>query len=90
MGPYEVVTMYDNGVVKIKKIDDGQISFVVNGHQLKIYHKLVSKEDFMQVMSTDKALALVDGEVSSPSPCSWNILIFCCTYVNIFGVVFDK
>jgi hypothetical protein len=59
--------VYDNGVVKIKTIDDGQVSFVVNGHRLKIYHRPISKEDFLQVMSTDKALALVDGEIS---PCS--------------------
>jgi hypothetical protein len=70
LGPYEVVTVYDNGVVKIKKIDDGQVSFVVNGHQLNLYHRPISKEYFLQVMSTDKALALVDGKVSSPSPCS--------------------
>jgi hypothetical protein len=25
LGPYEVVTMYDNGAVKIKTIDDGQV-----------------------------------------------------------------
>jgi hypothetical protein len=62
--------MFDNGAVKIKTIDDEHVSFVVNGHRLKLYHKLVSKEDFIQVMSTDKALTLVDGEVSSPSPCS--------------------
>jgi hypothetical protein len=54
--------MYDNGEMKIKTIDDGQVSFVVNGHRLKIYHRPTSKEDFLQVMSTDKALALVDGE----------------------------
>jgi hypothetical protein len=67
LGTYEVDTVYENGVVKIKTINDGQVSFVVNGHRLKFYHKPISKEDFLQVMSTDKALALVDGEVP---PCS--------------------
>jgi hypothetical protein len=67
LGPYEVDTIYDNGAVKIKKIDDGQVSFVVNGHRLKFYHKPISREDFLQVMSFDKELALVDGEVP---PCS--------------------
>ena len=75
--------MFDNGVVKIKTIDDGHVSFVVNGHTLKLYHRPISKEDFIQVMSADKALALVDGEFSSPSPYSWNILIYDCTYLNI-------
>jgi hypothetical protein len=55
--------VYENGAVIIKTIDDGQVSFVVNGHRLKLYHRPTSKEDFLQVMSTDKALALVDGEV---------------------------
>jgi hypothetical protein len=67
LGPYEVVTVYENGAVKIKPIDDGKVSFVLNGHRLKLYHRPISKEDFLQVMSTDKALALVDGEVP---PCS--------------------
>jgi hypothetical protein len=67
LGPYEVDTVDENGVVKIKTIDDGQVSFVVNGHRLKFYHKPISKEDFPQVMSADKALALVDGEAP---PCS--------------------
>jgi hypothetical protein len=55
LGPYEVVTMFDNGVVKIKTIYNEHVSFVVNGHRLKLYHKNVSKEDFMQFMSTDEA-----------------------------------
>ena len=67
LGPYEVDTVYDNGAVKIKTIYDGQVSFVVNGHRLKLYHRLTSKEYFLQVMSTDKALALVDGEVPPSS-----------------------
>jgi hypothetical protein len=43
LGPYEVVSMYDNGVVKIKTIDDVHVSFVVNGHRLKLYHRPISK-----------------------------------------------
>jgi hypothetical protein len=49
--------------MKIKTIDDGKVSFVLNGHRIQFYHKPISKEDFIQVMSTDKALALVDGEI---------------------------
>jgi hypothetical protein len=67
LGPYEVDIVYDNGAIKIKTIDDGEVSFVVNGHQLKFYHKPISREDFLQVMTADKALVLVDGEVP---PCS--------------------
>ena len=47
MGPYEVVTAFDNGSVKIKTIDGSEISFVVNGHRLRIYHQSTSKQDFI-------------------------------------------
>ena len=47
MGPYEVVTSFDNGLVKIKKIDGSEISFVVNEHRLRLYHQLTSKHDFI-------------------------------------------
>ena len=35
LGPYEVVSVSGNGAVKIKTIDDQNISFLVNGHRLK-------------------------------------------------------
>ena len=44
MGPYEVVTTFDNGLVEIKTIDDAQISFLVNGHGLGLYHKVISRK----------------------------------------------
>ena len=49
MGPYEVVTAFDNGSVKIKTIDISEVSFIVNGldlgyiinqHLDKISHKM--------------------------------------------------
>ena len=43
MGPYEVVIAFDNESVEIKTIDGSQISFVVNGHTLRLYHQLTSK-----------------------------------------------
>ena len=48
LGPYEVETIFDNGSVRIKTIDDSQNSFVVNGHRLKVYNKPLSKDDFLQ------------------------------------------
>ena len=47
MSPYEVVTAFDNGSVEIKTIDGSQISFVVNGHRLRLYHQPISKQDFV-------------------------------------------
>ena len=46
MGPNEIETIFENGVVKIKIIDDQQASFIVNGHRLRLYHKPTSKEEF--------------------------------------------
>ena len=36
MGPYEVVTTFENGSVEIKTIDHSQASFVVNGHRISV------------------------------------------------------
>ena len=47
MGPYEVVTTFDNGSVEIKTTDGLQVSFVVNGHRLRLYYKPTSKQDFI-------------------------------------------
>ena len=38
MGPYEVVTAFDNGSIEIKTIDGSHVSFVVNEHRLRLYH----------------------------------------------------
>ena len=43
LGPYEVVTTFDNGSVKIKPIDGLEVSFIVNGHRLRLYHQPTSR-----------------------------------------------
>ena len=68
MGPYEVVTAFDNGSVEIKTIDGLQTSFVVNGHRLRLYHRRISKQDFVQNSLQQKGMELVEGEVIPPSP----------------------
>ena len=73
MGPYEVVTAFDNGLVEIKKIDGSQISFVVNGHRLRLYHQPISKQDFVQNALQQKEMELV-------LKLFW--VIFICIYVN--------
>ena len=47
MGPYEVVIDFDNGSIQIKTIDSSQISFIVNGHRIILYHQPTSKQDFI-------------------------------------------
>jgi len=44
LGPYGVCIVFENGLVKNKTIDENAISFVVNGHRLKVYHKPITKE----------------------------------------------
>ena len=68
MGPYEIVTIFDNGSVKIRTIDDEQVTFVVNGHRLKVYHKPLSKQEFIHNMTQKSELELVGEEVTSSPP----------------------
>ena len=36
LGPYEIQEVFGNGSVKIKTIDEEEVSFLVNGHRLKV------------------------------------------------------
>jgi hypothetical protein len=63
MGPYEIDTIYDNGAVRIKTIDENQTSLVVNGHRLKVYHKPLSKEDFVKNVLQTSEMKLVGKRV---------------------------
>lgn len=62
LGPYEVVSVSENGAIKIKTIDDHNISFLVNGHRLKLYTKPVSQEDFISKISTEEMEIMQEGE----------------------------
>ena len=66
MVPYEVVTSFDNRSVDIKTIDGSQVSFVVNGHRLRIYHQPTSKQDFIQNVLQHNGMELVEEEVIPP------------------------
>ena len=68
MGPYEVVTAFDNGSKEIKTIDGSQISFVVNGQRLRLYHQPTSKQDFIQNVLQQNEMELVEEEVIPPPP----------------------
>ena len=63
MGPYEVVTTFDNGSVEIKTIDGSQNSFVVNGNRLRLYHQPISRRDFVKTFLQKKEMELVEEEV---------------------------
>ena len=68
MGPYEVVTSFDNVSVKIKTIDGSQVPFVVNGHRLKLYHQPTFKQGFIHNVLQQNEMELVEGEAIPPPP----------------------
>ena len=68
MGPYEVVTTFNNGSVEINTIDDSKTSFVVNGHGLRLYHQPISRQDFVKNVFQQKEMELVEEEVIPPPP----------------------
>ena len=70
LGPYEIEEIFDNGAIKIKTIDKTSISFLVNGHWLKVYNKPINKEDFMKIISIDTDMELIGqhSNLSSITP----------------------
>jgi hypothetical protein len=67
LGPYEVDIVYDNGSVKIKTIYEDHTSFVVNENRLKVYHKPMSKEDFIKQVLQNSEMQLVSKRGSPPT-----------------------
>jgi len=69
LGPYEIVDVYDNGSVKLKTIDDEAHQFVVNGHRLKLYNRPINRADFIQYLSQQQEIQVLDKHISvCPSP----------------------
>eukprot|EP00253_Pinus_taeda_P030398 PITA_30398 len=66
LGPYEIDKVFRNGAVRIKTIDEHQTPLIVNGHRLKIYHKPLSKEEFVKIFQDSSAIRLVKKNPSSP------------------------
>ncbi|XP_057856794.1 uncharacterized protein LOC131066097 [Cryptomeria japonica] len=48
LGPCEIVEIFQNGAVWLATIDLVRFKLLVNGHQLCLYHKPATKEDFLQ------------------------------------------
>jgi hypothetical protein len=47
--------------MKIKTIDDQQVSFIVNGHRLHLYHRPTSKKEFTHQIQLQSDMEQVDG-----------------------------
>ena len=68
LGPYEIAEVYDNGSVKLQTIDDEAHAFVVNGHRLKLYTNPINKEYFIQQISQQREMEVLDRHIGvSPS-----------------------
>jgi hypothetical protein len=52
MGQYEIDTIYDNGSVKIRTIHEDKTPLLVNGHQMCLYQKPLSREEFIKDLIT--------------------------------------
>jgi hypothetical protein len=59
MGPYEINIVYDNGSMKICTIDGDKTPLLVNGHQLHLYQKPISKKEFIKNLVTEEEVEIV-------------------------------
>jgi hypothetical protein len=67
LGPYEINEVHDNGTVTLSTIDGSGSPFLVNGHRLRLYHQLPSKESFYQEVSKDTTIQILVGWESNPA-----------------------
>ena len=66
LGPYTVEKCNDNCSVLIRTIDDEAIHMLLNGHQLKVYKKPLSKREFIEYLN--KIVMVVEHVLASISP----------------------
>ncbi|KAH9320941.1 hypothetical protein KI387_015580 [Taxus chinensis] len=59
MGPYLIVEVYDNGTIQLLPIDGERKVMLVNGHRLRLYHKLASRQEFQRAIQEDLDLHCV-------------------------------
>jgi hypothetical protein len=67
MGPYEIDTVYDNVSIRIKTIVEQQTPLFVNGHQLRIYNKPISKEEFLNCILHNSYMQVISKEGDLPT-----------------------
>ena len=67
LGPYEIIRIFDNGAIKIRTIDEEKVTFLVNGHRLKLYHKPLSREEFVKRFQENSDVNLMKKNPSSSS-----------------------
>jgi len=68
LGPYEIENVFENGEIIIRTIDEEKVPLLVNGHPLGIYHKPMTKEEFVNIFQENSDLKLVMKNSSSSPP----------------------
>jgi hypothetical protein len=66
-GPYEINEVHDNGMVTLSTIDGSGSPFLVNGHQLRLYHHSPSNDSFYQEVSKDPTVQILVGWEDNPA-----------------------
>jgi hypothetical protein len=66
VGAIPVDVRYDNGLVKIKTIDEDEIPLLVNGYILKFYKKSMKREDFINLLHNQKINVV--SSINPPKP----------------------
>jgi hypothetical protein len=67
LGPYKIEIFYDNGSIRINKIDEHQTPLLVNGHRLRIYNKPLSKEEFLTRVLQNSDMQVISKEGHLPT-----------------------
>ncbi len=74
LGPYQIIHVFENGIVQLTTIDDVPFKMLINGHQLKLYKQPQKKAEFMQQFkqldptTTQVSLPAAEGENLLPAP----------------------
>jgi hypothetical protein len=61
LGPYEVDTVFPNGIVRLLTIDESKTLLLVNGHRLRLYQRPISKEYFKATCVADSHYLFLEG-----------------------------
>ena len=68
LGPYEIQKVHDNGTLTLITIDGSGYALKVNGHRVRLYHKLLTRESFCQQLRRDTDMEILGVEEKSSSP----------------------
>ena len=59
LGPYEIQEVHNNGTLTLTTIDRAGHYLKVNGHQVHVYHKPLTKESFYEQVREDPSMKIL-------------------------------